>query len=109
MSNSTSGIEGAHQSKSHCVTVATVQFSCSDELEQNLKRAEALVRQAASRGANIVLLQELFGSRYFPIDQIDCSDLAISQDEDDTYLCRFQKLAKELEIVLPISFFERCK
>lgn len=91
------------------VTVAVTQFACSDDISENIRAAEVAVRDAARRGANIVLLQELFASRYFPIDQRDCSHLAISQNDLDSYLYRFQQLARVLNVVLPISFFERSK
>ena len=51
------------------VTVATTQMACEWDRDRNVARAEALVRQAAARGASIVLLQELFESPYFPKDQ----------------------------------------
>lgn len=93
----------------HEVSVAAIQFACGKDRDENLNKAEKMVRRAASSGANIILLQELFSSPYFPIDQMDCTDLAISpQEGGETYLNRFAKLAKELEVVLPISFFERC-
>ena len=50
------------------VTVAATQMACSWNREQNLANAEALVREAASRGARIILLQELFETPYFCID-----------------------------------------
>ena len=51
------------------IVVATTQFACSWELERNLDTAESLVRDAAARGANLVLLQELFATPYFCIEQ----------------------------------------
>lgn len=92
------------------VTVAAIQYASSDDVAVNLDNAERLVIEAATHGANIILLQELFSSRYFPIDQIDCTHLAISLEEDkETFLQRFQGLAKDYKVVLPISFFERCQ
>jgi N-carbamoylputrescine amidase len=89
------------------VTVAATQFACSWDLPVNLARAEALVREAAGRGAQLVLLQELFATPYFCIEQNpDYFDLAETV-ADSALLRRFQALAKELHVVLPISFFER--
>lgn len=51
------------------VTLAATQFACSRDVEANLDTAERLVREAAGRGAQIVLLQELFATPYFPIAQ----------------------------------------
>ncbi|CAN8067770.1 unnamed protein product [Agarophyton chilense] len=89
------------------ITVAAIQFSCTNDIESNCRRAESLIRDAARKGANIVLLQELFASLYFPIDQMDCSRLAVSLEDEKSYIIRFQSLARELSVVLPISFYER--
>lgn len=89
------------------VTVAATQMACSWNREHNLANAEALVREAASRGARIILLQELFETPYFCIDQkAGLFDLA-QPLEQHGWLPRFQALARELEVVLPVSFFER--
>ncbi len=89
------------------VTVAATQFACSWDLSANLICAEALVREAAGRGAQLVLLQELFATPYFCIEQNpDYFDLAETV-ADSALLRRFQALAKELHVVLPVSFFER--
>jgi N-carbamoylputrescine amidase len=89
------------------VTVAATQFACSWDVPDNLARAEALVREAAEHGAQLVLLQELFATPYFCIEQNpDYFDLAETVT-DSALLRRFQALAKELRVVLPVSFFER--
>ena len=89
------------------VSVACTQMHCSWELEANIARAEALVHQAADAGAQIILLQELFETPYFCIDEQDKHfDLAHPIDEQPT-VQRMQKIAKERELVLPVSFFER--
>jgi N-carbamoylputrescine amidase len=64
---------------------------------------------AAAKGAQVVLLQELFASKYFPIDQAEKFDLAITAEDPQSYLARFRSLAKELKIVLPLSFYEKAK
>lgn len=88
------------------VTVAATQFACSPSSAQNVDRAEALVRQAAKRGARIILLQELFETPYFCKDQLaELFDLA-QPAEDHPTIARMQDLARELEVVLPVSFFE---
>ncbi len=89
------------------VTVATTQMRCSWDADDNIARAEALVRGAHAAGAGIVLLQELFLTPYFCIDQ-DMRHLALAQPADDSPLIRhFQSLARELGVVLPLSFFEK--
>lgn len=99
----------ANSAPHRVITVATVQFACSSDVDANCRRAESLIRDAARKGANIILLQELFASLYFPIDQMDCMRLAVSMEDDKSYILRFQSLARELSVVLPISFYERAK
>lgn len=91
------------------ISVGAVQFSCVNDVDANCRRAEQRIREAARKGANIVLLPEFFTSLYFPIDQIDWLHLAVSADDDKCFLVRFQTLARELNVVLPISFYERAK
>jgi N-carbamoylputrescine amidase len=89
------------------VTVACTQMHCSWETEENIRRAESLVHKAADQGANIVLLQELFETPYFCIDtQNRHFALARTLAEQPT-VKRMQKIARDRELVLPISFFER--
>jgi N-carbamoylputrescine amidase len=89
------------------VMVAATQFACSWDLAANLDRAEALVREAAGRGAQIILLQELFETPYFCIEQ-DARHFALARFlEGNPVIARFAALARELRVVLPVSFFER--
>jgi N-carbamoylputrescine amidase len=89
------------------LNVAATQFACSWDLPANVDRAEALVRAAASRGARLVLLQELFATPYFCIEQ-NVSHLALAAPATgNPLLQRFQAVARELQVVLPVSFFER--
>lgn len=89
------------------VTVAATQFACTWDCPANLDTAERLVRAAAAQGAQIVLPQELFETPYFCIEQ-DVRHLALARTLSDSHVVRrFAALAKELQVVLPISFFER--
>jgi N-carbamoylputrescine amidase len=89
------------------VTLAATQMPCSWDIEDNLARAERLVRQAAKQGANIVLIQELFATPYFCQDQIaDFFDIA-KPLEGNPIIERFARLAAELNVVLPVSYFEQ--
>ncbi|MEO0438666.1 MAG: N-carbamoylputrescine amidase [Pseudomonadota bacterium] len=91
------------------VTLAATQMACTWNTEANVERAEGLVRAAAEDGANIVLIQELFETPYFCIEQFgEHLKLATSVEESST-IKRFQKLAAELEVVLPVSWFERSR
>ena len=89
------------------LTVATTQFACSWNLDENLNQAERLVREAAAQGAQLILLQELFATPYFCIEQ-DHKHLALAEEYGQSrMLKRFAALAKELGVVLPLSWFER--
>jgi len=89
------------------VTLGVVQFACSDAVEQNVATAERLVRAAAGRGANIVLVQELFEGFYFCQEE-NPRHFARARPIDAGHptLAAMQKLSAELGIVLPVSLFE---
>ena len=89
------------------VTLAATQFACSWDAQANLATAERLVREAAERGAQVILLQELFETPYFCIEQ-DTRHLALATSlAENAAVRRFAPIARELEVVLPVSFFER--
>jgi N-carbamoylputrescine amidase len=89
------------------VTVAATQFACSWDIDANLDRAETLVRQAARAGAQVILLQELFETPYFCIEQ-DARHLRLATTlAENRAVARMTGLARELGVVLPVSFFER--
>ena len=89
------------------VTVAATQMACSNDTDKNVSKAEKLVRQAASKGAQIILIQELFESQYFCMDQKEeLFELSKPFDNHPT-IKKFSELAKELKVVLPVSFFEK--
>ncbi len=89
------------------VTLAATQFACTWDLPDNADRAEALIRQAAARGANIVLVQELFAAPYFCITQRPEYFRLAAPMEGHPLIARFADLARELGVVLPCSYFER--
>ena len=89
------------------VTVAATQMACSWDREDNLAKAERLVRRAAGEGAQLVLVQELFETPYFCADQKQAHFALAQPAEGNPVVARMQKLAAELEVVLPVSFFER--
>ncbi|WP_179400776.1 carbon-nitrogen hydrolase [Burkholderia guangdongensis] len=89
------------------VRVAATQFACSWDLQKNLEAAERAVRAAAAAGAQIIVLQELFEAPYF-CQTIDPTFFSLAKPIDQNpavALCR--KLAAELDVVLPVSTFER--
>jgi N-carbamoylputrescine amidase len=86
------------------VTFAASQFASG---ANNLARAECLVREAAAKGAQVILIQELFASLYFCQDQ-KAEHFALAQPfEGHPVIATMAKLARELDVVLPVSFFER--
>ena len=89
------------------LTVAASQMACSWNIEENVDRAEKLIRQAAASDAQVVLIQELFEAPYFCIEQdFKHQALATALDEN-TSIKRFSSLANELSVVLPVSWYER--
>ena len=89
------------------VTVAATQMIGGWNVEENIARGERLVRKAAAQGAQIILLQELFERNYFCQKQKEqYLDFATSV-EDNPAIRHFQAIAKELAVVLPISFYEK--
>lgn len=89
------------------VTVAATQMACSWDREATLKKADALVREAAAKGANIILLQELFETPYFcQKHEFEYMELSMPLEKNPA-VAHFKEVAKELDVVLPISFFER--
>lgn len=89
------------------VKVAATQMSCSWNRAENLDKAERLVREAASAGADIVLLQELFETPYFCQTQNYAHMQLSTAINDNPAVNKMCKLAKELSIIIPVSFFER--
>ncbi len=89
------------------VTVAAVQMYCNRSREENIAAADSLVREAAHKGAQVILLPELFETWYFCQEKNYGSyRLAMTVQEDPAVL-HFRKVAEELKVTLPISFFER--
>lgn len=89
------------------VKVAAVQMCCSKSREENIMRADRFVRDAAQKGAQIILLPELFETQYFCQERnYDFYKLATTTEENPA-IQHFMKVAKELHVVLPISFFEK--
>ena len=89
------------------VTVAAMQMACVEDSGKNIEKAEHLIRQAAGKGAQVILPQELFSTLYFCQNQKPM-DLALARNTaDNPLLKRMSRLADELSVVLPVSFFEK--
>jgi len=89
------------------ITIAAIQMQCSTSVEENINKADTMVRDAAASGANIILLPELFERQYFCQERrYEYYDFAKSVEENDA-VNHFKKLAKELSVVIPVSFYEK--
>ncbi|MGA2709319.1 MAG: N-carbamoylputrescine amidase [Steroidobacteraceae bacterium] len=89
------------------VSLAAAQFSCGWDREANIAKADRLVRQAAREGAQVVLLPELFETPYFcAVQNSSFYDLAQPLDGHPT-VAHFCRLAAELDVVIPVSVYER--
>ena len=87
--------------------IAIVQMSMSSDPARNVRDAVSFIRDAASRGAKIILLPELFSSLYFcQVEREEYFSWAETL-EGHSFLPTFQNLARDLGVVLPVSFFER--
>lgn len=89
------------------VTVAATQMKITWDIENNIAKADKMIKDCAEKGANIILLQELFLTPYFcQKENYDYFNLA-TEYKNNKYLEHFSEVAKKYNVVLPISFFER--
>lgn len=89
------------------VKVAALQFSCSKDVQENINKAEKMVKEAADNGANIILLPELFERQYFCQEKrYDYYNYALPLEKNPA-VNRFKEVAKELGVIIPVSFYER--
>jgi N-carbamoylputrescine amidase len=89
------------------ITFAATQFACSWDRRANVAKAKDLVRAAAAKGANVVLLQELFETPYFCQDQSPDHFKLAAPFAGNPLIADMAELAKALNVVLPVSFFEQ--
>lgn len=89
------------------ITAAAIQMNMTREVSENIAHAERLVREAAGKGANVILLPELFERQYFCQERrYDYYSFAKPTEENDA-VQHFKKVAAELGVVLPVSFYEK--
>ena len=87
--------------------VSAIQMNCTRSVQENIAHAETLVREAADKQANIILLPELFERQYFCQERrYEYYQYAKPVHENDA-VQYFSKICKELKIVMPISFYEK--
>jgi N-carbamoylputrescine amidase len=82
-------------------------MSMTDDVDDNVTRAESFVRTAASRGANVILVPELFEGHYFCKEMLPTNFSRAQEVSRHPTIGHFQDVARELNVVLPISVFER--
>ena len=89
------------------VKVAAVQMSCQTVAEENIEKAERLIKEAAECGANIILLPELFERQYFCQERrYEYYEFAKTIDQNDAVKA-LMPVAKKHNVVLPLSIYER--
>ncbi|GAB6263955.1 N-carbamoylputrescine amidase [Photobacterium sp. R1] len=92
---------------SKTVTFASVQLAMSWDIDNNLKKIGDAVREAAAKGANVVVLQELFAAPYFCKEQVArYFDLA-EETDSSPLINHMSQLAREYNVVIPVSYFEK--
>ena len=89
------------------VNVAAIQMRCSLDIVENIRTADRLVREAAGKGANIILLPELFERQYFCQERRYDYYLFAKSVEDNDAVRHFLTISRELNIVLPLSIYEK--
>jgi len=91
------------------VTVAATQMACSWDIEENLAKAERLIRAAASAGAQIILPQEVFSRHEFQFMDWKPEHFGLAESLSGPTVSRMRHLAKDLSVVIPANFFERAQ
>lgn len=89
------------------VCVAALQMAMVESLDENIATAERLVREAAAQGAQIILIPELFEGPYFCIDMLPEHFARAHPIDGHPTVAHFQRIAGELNVVLPLSIYER--
>ena len=89
------------------LSLGAIQMAMTDVVEENIATAERLVRRAAGEGARIILIPELFEGHYFCKDILAEHLLRARPVDGHPTVAHFSKLAQELNVVLPISIYER--
>ncbi len=91
------------------IKVSAIQMAMSEDKKSNILKAISLVKQSAKNGAQIILLPELFETLYFCKD-MDKKYLSLASTlENNSLIKQFSNLAKELKVVILVSYFEKDK
>lgn len=89
------------------VTVAATQMACSWDWEENIAKAEGIIRQAAAAGAQIILPQEMFSLHFFAFMDWKSEYFKFAEAVDGPTVTHMRGVAKDLGVVIPVNFFER--
>jgi N-carbamoylputrescine amidase len=89
------------------VTVAATQMACSKVYDDNMSKADALIREAAKAGAQIILPQEVFSMHEFQFMEMDAKPFELAEALDGPTVTHMQALAKDLGVVIPTNIFEK--
>jgi N-carbamoylputrescine amidase len=89
------------------ITLAVLQSALTDDPAKNIKRVSDLVREAASKGADVILPPELFEGHYFCTSQDEKNFERAHAWKSDPGVIAMAKLAGELGVVIPVSIFEK--
>jgi N-carbamoylputrescine amidase len=88
------------------IRIGMTQFAAAEEYGENIEKAEAQIRDMASRGAKVVCTQELFSRRYFA-QTIDCTCYDYAEPQDGPTNARMQALSRELDVAIVSCYYER--
>ncbi|MEH7108975.1 carbon-nitrogen hydrolase [Bacillus sp. JJ1764] len=88
------------------VTIGLIQVKCSQDIEENVNYTIKKIEEAASKGAKIICLQELFNAQYFP-QTVSVNGYKLAEWMDCQMLQTMSELAKNLEVVLIVPFYEK--
>jgi N-carbamoylputrescine amidase len=89
------------------ITLAVLQTALTDDVQKNIKRVSDLAREAAAKGADVVLPSELFEGHYFCKSQDEKHFARAHTWRESPAVIAMAKLAKELGVVIPVSIFEK--
>lgn len=89
------------------LTIAAIQTALTDDCATNVKRIAGWIREAAARGAKVILPSELFEGHYFCQQEREDNFSRAHTIQNHSTITQFQALAAELAVVIPVSFFEK--
>ncbi|GGZ20791.1 N-carbamoylputrescine amidase [Asticcacaulis endophyticus] len=89
------------------LTVAAIQTSYGDDMAANIKKTEAFVREAAAKGAQVILPSELFQGPYFCVSQEEKWFATAYEWRSHPAVIAMAELARELNVAIPVSIYER--